>query len=119
MPHLTVEYTNNLSLHSDPTTLVRLNKLLVATGHFDEADIKTRTVRLDSFAIGTSERQRAFAHTKLAILSGRTEAVKSSLSQVLLEALPKLFSPHPGVEVQFCVEVLDIDRNSYAKSIDA
>ena len=116
MPHLTIEYTNNLSIINDPSALVRLNELLAATGHFNEADIKARSVRFDSFAIGTLPVKRAFAHAKLSLLNGRTEAVKSSLSQILLSEMPKLFTADPGVEIQFCVEILDMDRNSYGKS---
>lgn len=100
----------------DPSALIRVNELLAATGHFDEADIKTRSVRFDSYAIGTAPAKRAFAHAKLAILNGRTEAVKSSLSHMLLNEMPKIFTAGPGVEIQFCVEILDIDKDSYKKS---
>jgi 5-carboxymethyl-2-hydroxymuconate isomerase len=117
MPHLTLEYTDNLKNLDPADTLLALNHALVASGHFEEADIKSRAIPLQTWLVGTSSTQRAFVHVKLAILSGRSASVKSELSGALLRVLRVAGNDTAGCQVQLCVEVLDIDRASYAKEI--
>ena len=115
MPHLTVEYTANLTALDTPALLQCLNKTLLASGQFEELDIKSRAVALDCFRVGNRDSGQAFVHAKLAILSGRSEAVKQQLSAALLAELQGLQWP-TGLSVQLCVEILDIHRPSYAKA---
>ncbi len=117
MPHLTLEYTENLKSLDAPSLLSALNTALVESGQFEEIDIKSRAVRLDCFAIGTSNEARAFVHAKLALLSGRTPAIKADLSRRLLQVLQARCQPVGGLQVQLCAEILDIDRDSYAKAL--
>lgn len=87
----------------------------MASGQFEEADIKSRAVLLETFAVGTSPDPRGFVHAKLAILDGRPPEVKEALSQALLRAIRGICQSD-GQQVQVCVEVVDIDRGSYSKS---
>jgi 5-carboxymethyl-2-hydroxymuconate isomerase len=50
------------------------------------------------------------------VLSGRSAEIKKQLSDSLLAVLKDLCEWPTGVEVQLCVEILDIDRESYAKT---
>lgn len=116
MPHLHVEYSDNLRDLDVDRLLLRLNHALVGSGQFaDELDIKSRAVALASFRVGIAPLARAFAHVKLAILSGRSAEVKRQLSASLLEVLKEAIPARAGLDVQLCVEVLDIDRDSYSK----
>jgi 5-carboxymethyl-2-hydroxymuconate isomerase len=117
MPHLTLEYTSNLAEFDAQEALAALNKALAGTGHFDEVDIKSRSMSLNAFAVGTSPGRRAFIHAKLAILSGRPPEVKRALSDTLLQELRRLCGNLSGHHVQLCAEIVDIDRASYAKDV--
>jgi len=68
------------------------------------------------YRVGTGLGERAFAHVRLAILSGRSPEVKQQLSASLLAVLRDALPEHEGVDLQLCVEVLDIDREPYAKA---
>lgn len=117
MPHLTLEYTNNLDAIDPDSILLALNHALVASGHFEESDIKSRAVALDTWRVGVSSTDHAFVHVRLAILSGRSAQVKSELSNALLRVLrvaSKGLTAHP---TQLCVEVQEIERASYAKEV--
>lgn len=116
MPHLTIEYTDNLPQFDADQALLALNQALVASGQFEEeVDIKSRAVRLHAFLVGTAPIGRAFVHAKLAILSGRSIETKQALSKDLLGALHTVCVWPPGLYVQLCVEVQEIERASYAK----
>ena len=117
MPHLTLEYTDNLDALDAPGLLSAMNAALVDSGQFDEFDIKSRAIRLDCFAIGTSKEPRAFVHAKLFLLSGRTPSTKADLSQRLLGVLQARCRPVDGLRIQLCAEILDMDRDSYAKGV--
>ncbi|MES2952376.1 MAG: 5-carboxymethyl-2-hydroxymuconate Delta-isomerase [Pseudomonadota bacterium] len=116
MPHLTVEYSSNLPQFNAESALMALNQTLVASGQFEDIDIKSRAVRFEQFLVGTSTANRAFVHAKLALLSGRTTETKQALSKNLLDALQAICVWPVGLNVQLCVEVQDIERESYAKT---
>ena len=115
MPNVTLEYSGNLAGQFDVRkALLKLNEALLATGEFEEPDIKSRAMALDTFLIGTSPGERAFVHLKVSIFGGRSTEVKREISRKLLEVLHGL-GDMPEFEVQLCVEMLAIDRETYAK----
>ncbi len=117
MPHLTLDYTENLGAFDAGSALHALNQALAASGQFEEADIKSRAQRLDVYAIGTAPTGRAFIHARLAVLSGRNAEVKRELSERMLAVLRAATAGrHPGMELQLCAEIQEIDRASYAKA---
>jgi len=114
MPHLTLEYSANLEGFATPAFLRTLNEALMTTGEFKEADIKSRAVRVDVFAVGTQEAPRGFISARLSILSGRTPEMKLKMSQLLLEAIkPALREDWQSVQVS--VDVADMNRDAYSK----
>ncbi|KWO47071.1 5-carboxymethyl-2-hydroxymuconate isomerase [Burkholderia ubonensis] len=117
MPHLTLEYSGNLDGFDADATLVALNEALAGSGHFIELDIKSRATRFDDFVIGTASAPRAFAHAKLAILSGRSADVKRALSERVLSVLAQCCRAPFGTHLQLSVEILDLERETYAKAI--
>ena len=115
MPHLIVEYSSNLPLQAREL-LLKINASLAETGHFKEIDIKGRAIRFDDVVIGTAPAGRAFLHAKLAILKGRSAEVKRELSERVLAVIQAAQSWPQGLDVQLCVEVLEIDKETYAKA---
>lgn len=117
MPHLHMEYTANLPQLNADVALIRLNNTLVASGQFAaEFDIKSRAVKIETFKVGTAMGERAFVHVKLALLSGRSPQIKKQLAESLLAVVQDLCEWPADIDVQLCVELLDIDRDSYTKT---
>lgn len=116
MPHLTIEYSTNLSTAITPALLRALNHALLGTGQFQEADIKSRAQAFDCFAVGTSDSPRGFVAARLAMLSGRSAEIKRDVANALLAALEEAITA-VELELQISVEILDIDRGSYAKAL--
>ena len=117
MPHLTLEYTDNLPKLNVAQTLLELNHILMASGQFEEIDIKSRAILLDTFLVGTSPKNRAYAHVKLAMMSGRSSQIKRELSESILLVLKQIWKATPDLHIQLCIEVQDIDREVYTKTI--
>jgi 5-carboxymethyl-2-hydroxymuconate isomerase len=117
MPHLTLEYTDNLPSFNAGRALLELNRVLVASGQFEEADIKSRAVPLGTYLVGTSPGGRGFVHVKLALLSGRPAQTKLELSQQLLFVLKQVCEWPSSTHVQLCVEIREIERETYTKTV--
>ena len=116
MPHLIVEYSRNLAGFPEAQALTELNQAITASPEVaDEADLKTRFVVANSFAIGTAPDPRAFVHAQLRLLSGRTPEAKRDLSERVAAVLRRLAPKPAGVLVQLSVEIVDMDRGSYTK----
>ena len=116
MPHLTLEYTSNLSNFSPTAALTAINAATLASGLFEEADIKSRAIALDTFQIGGGAAASGFAHVRIALLAGRTSEVRKALADAVLTALTAAVNRQNGLEIQLSVETVDLDRPSYAKA---
>lgn len=116
MPHLIVEYSNNLTGFPEAQTLTELNQAVTSSPEvLNEADLKTRIVAVSSYAIGTAPGPRAFVHAQLRLLSGRSAEAKRDLSDRIAAVLRRLTPKPEGVLVQLSVELVDMDRGSYTK----
>ncbi len=116
MPHLIVEYSPNLPAFPEAEALTALNAAVCASPEvLDEADLKTRFVRVQGFEIGTAPAQRAFVHAQLRLLAGRTPQAKQDLAERVAQVLRRCTPRPAGVLVQLSVEIVDMDRPSYVK----
>lgn len=117
MPHITVEYTRNLDGFDPAKVLAGVNRACLDSGLFSEADIKSRALALDCFAVGTASQERAFVHVRVALLTGRGSEERKALSGAVLAVLNSEVHAMGGMEVQLSVETVEIDRPSYAKAL--
>lgn len=117
MPHLILHYTANLDGFDPDDALSRINLALSDSGHFKEADIKSRALRLDHFRIGNVDHGRGFAHAHLKMLPGRDDDTRQSLAQAMLAALRDAMAHARYPDTQLCVELSDLDRPGYAKHV--
>ena len=117
MPHLTLEYTNNLSNFDPMQTLAAINSAMLDSGLFNEPDIKSRAIALESFQIGIKATPRAFAHVRIAMLAGRSAEERQALADAVLVRLNAAVDGAEAIEIQLSVETLDIHRASYAKAV--
>lgn len=117
MPHLTLDYTDNLLGFDPAATVNAINQAMVATGKFGESDVKTRAVQHTVYQAGVETTPRAFVHLELALLSGRDVPTRKAIAEAALAAIQPHVPIMPGVEVQLSVETRELHRESYAKSV--
>ncbi|WUH93877.1 5-carboxymethyl-2-hydroxymuconate Delta-isomerase [Streptomyces sp. NBC_00433] len=120
MPHTTVEYSGTLADALDrPAFGKALHEALVTVAGGRADGCKTRFVRHDDLWIGDGSPDRAMVHVEIALLSGRTPEVKRALTEAVLAALRDSTAPTPRHEVQFSVDLRDLDRESYVRHEEA
>ena len=90
MPHLTLEYTDNLEFDVQPL-LARLHSELVATGAINLKGLKSRTIRHTEYRMADGNPEYAFVHVNLLIREGRPIEVQKDASQRVLNVLKETF----------------------------
>jgi 5-carboxymethyl-2-hydroxymuconate isomerase len=90
MPHLTLEYTDNLSFDVQ-SLLARLHAELVEMGAINLKGIKSRAIRHTEYRIADGNKGYAFVHVNLLIREGRPLEVQQDAAQRVLAALKETF----------------------------
>jgi 5-carboxymethyl-2-hydroxymuconate isomerase len=112
MPHCIIEYSANLNDDAFRSTIMRaVYSGTYSSGLFSSDDIKVRVIPYAYYT--AQDQQQSFIHVVLKILSGRSVEQKSLLSGLVLEKLEKLHL----TEISLTVEVIEIERASYAKVV--
>lgn len=90
MPHLTLEYSDNLNFDIQPL-LARLHAELAATGAINLRGIKSRAIRHTEYRIADGNPDYAFVHVNLLIREGRPVEVQKDAAQRVLDVLRETF----------------------------
>ncbi|WP_333769455.1 5-carboxymethyl-2-hydroxymuconate Delta-isomerase [Streptomyces sp. IBSBF 2435] len=116
MPHTTVEYSGTLAEAFDrPAFGKDLHEALVTIA----GGCKTRFVRHDDLWIADGSPYHAMIHAEMSLLSGRSAETRRALTGAVLAALRQHTAPTPQYEVQFSVDLRDLDRDAYVGHVDA
>ena len=92
MPHLTLEYTDNLDFEVQPL-LARLHEQVVATGAINLKGIKSRAVRHTEYRMADGDPQYAFVHVGLLIREGRPLEIQKEATRRVMAVLKDVFGP--------------------------
>ena len=90
MPHLTLEYTDNINFEVQPL-LARLHRELVATGAINLKGIKCRAIRHSEYRIADGDPNYAFVHVNLLIREGRPLEIQKNAAQRVMAVLKEAF----------------------------
>ncbi len=117
MPHLVLEYSDNVVDPIDARALFReLHEALMEFESFPIADIKSRAHRLRDFYVGAGGPQKSFAHLCMSLLSGRDISVRQGMVQACTKVLAKHFvQSYATGNCQLSVEMREMDRTCYGK----
>ena len=121
MPHLTLEYSDNLPAPVDFGALfTRLHEALVETGSFRLAGLKSRAIPRSCFHVGAGSPESVFVHLTVAIFAGRAPAQQQEIGERLLVILKAAFEPAwIGRPCDFTIELREMRREGYFKTMNA
>lgn len=111
MPICTIEYSKPLADSVLPNELMSVvHHSVMKLGIFDEATVQVKMAAFDDYL--THNGKDNFLNVSLAILSGRTEAQKLELSNLVLDGIKAL-----GLKsVAILVEVVEIEKTTFANA---
>jgi 5-carboxymethyl-2-hydroxymuconate isomerase len=112
MPHCIIEYSSDVAEEVSIADLViATHQGALSSGLFPEYDIKTRAVACQHHQTGST--QDSFVHVTVRLLSGRSDAQKSHLSEKILAYIEPMLPQVVSVGVEIC----DMHRESYRKRV--
>jgi len=112
MPHIIIEYSENAFNITEVNTL--LNGLAMAIANtklFKPQNPKIRLHPAQHFLLDKSF--NGFIHVQCRIHQGRSENEKKQVSHSILSAL----TPYSNSAIVITVEIIEMERHSYAKTI--
>jgi 5-carboxymethyl-2-hydroxymuconate isomerase len=117
MPHLTLEYTNNITQRVDAHDLFsKLHSILTEVAEINIENCKSRVIALDQFYMGDGSATNAFVHLRIALFEGRPLVLKEIIGKQCLHTLEVYFAPAIAeMHIQLTVEIEDINKQSYFK----
>jgi len=90
MPHLTLEYSDNIEVDVQPL-LARLHEEVVATGAINLKGIKSRAIKHTQYRIADGDPDYAFVHVGLLIREGRPIEIQKEATQRVMKILKETF----------------------------
>ena len=117
MPHIHLEYSDNVQFDAKPV-LLAINQAFIRAGYAtDPSDVKSRAVCQSDYVVGlTLENEHAYVHAKVSLLSGRSDELKAEIADVVLNTLLVHMPSQAGLQVQLCVELIDMPKACYRKA---
>lgn len=93
MPHIIVEYTDNLKDANIPGLLKQINQVFISRNHiFPTGGIRSRAIELHDYCVADGQEDDAFVHVTLKIGAGRSECDKKETCDELFHVIKEHFA---------------------------
>lgn len=118
MPHLTLEYTDNINAQINFEQLFyKLHTLLHELANAEIGSCKSRAIKLRNYFIGDGSERQAFVHLDISLLAGRSQQAKQELGKSASALLAHYFNLDATVHtLQTSVKITDMPVEFYFKS---
>lgn len=115
MPHLIIEYTDNLKAEANiPELLAKLNDVLIQQGAFPIGGIRSRAIELQYYQVADGAEDDAFVHGQLKIGAGRTKEVKKATCDQLFEVMKAHFAEiYAKRSLALSLELAEFTQSTY------
>ena len=117
MPHLTLNYTDNISIKPDfDEVFTELHHTLRDLANIQIDNCKSKALAFDTYYIGNGNKDESFVHLEVKFLEGRNQELKNLIGDELLAKLKNRFlSDSSEQRIQITIELLDIKKPNYFK----
>jgi len=110
MPHIVVEYSNNLTDSIQKSEILgKLHESIIESGLFSPDAVKSRSISYDDYIL--DEASNNFIHITISILSGRTTEQRLKLSE---SAYNTAIESVPSAQ-KISVNINEMNKETYKK----
>jgi 5-carboxymethyl-2-hydroxymuconate isomerase len=119
MPHLTLEYTDNIPREVNfPSLFSAPHGILADEAGIQAENCKSRCLRLDTYQVGLGGGDQAFVHLTIRILAGRPLGLRQEIARRSLGLLGETYNPAlDELDLQITVEVAEMQPVTYFKAL--
>jgi 5-carboxymethyl-2-hydroxymuconate isomerase len=95
MPHVIIEYTDNIKDEINFQELLeKIHSCLIRYSDvFPVGGIRSRAIELTHYRVADGQENDAFVHTTFKIGAGRSEELKQEITEALFETIKSFFEP--------------------------
>ena len=115
MPHIIVEYSDNLSQKLTESKVMRALHDCVAAHNIEAYKIKTRMLKLSDYIIGEGQPQNSMVHVTLLLLEGRGTDFSETLGADFHDCLKTTLADQGVTDCATTLEVREMNSNLYFK----
>lgn len=116
MPHLVLEYSDNVKEKSFKPLFQQLHQIVVKVCSASLDSCKSRAVPRENFYIGDGDPKNAFVHLDICLAEGRSIEVRKEVGRQILKILGKHFSQSlKELNLQITVESREFRKDLYFK----
>lgn len=112
MPHMVLEYTDNLIPLNVDALLNDLHTTLAKADFTEPERIKTRAIPLKQYLVGSKGNQGTMVHLTLSVMSGRETAELQRVGTLLFERLKTSLAAQ-GKECPTTFEIREMSSDTY------
>jgi 5-carboxymethyl-2-hydroxymuconate isomerase len=118
MPHLILEYTDNIREKKDlESLLLKLNRVVAETASADLESCKSRAVELKTYCVGNGDPKYAFVHLEVRLGAGRAMEVRENTAKETAKVLTEYFAESKKhLKLQITVESTEFPSNLYTQN---
>jgi len=109
MPHLTLEYSNNVLENDFSSLFLQIHELLSTQLPTQLKSCKSRVIGSEDYVIGDGNKTNAFVHLSILVLKGRSVQLKSAIATTLMGKLKEHFSGSANqLDLQISIAINDL-----------
>ena len=116
MPHISLEYTENILTIIKSDFFDQLFGIIIKAADVKLENCKSRSIKIKDFYTGSKNKDEGFVHLKIKILEGRTKKVKNQIAQKTLEILKLYFNNSIDHYIQYSIEIQEMKTDNYLTS---
>jgi len=115
MPHCILEYSDNCVDDVQMDSFFKgLHSVLMKTGEFQLDRIKSRATKHSEYVVGNGDKENAFVHLHVYILTGRSVEKKKEIGQLAHEYCVRYFErSFSRLTCSITCEVKELNRDFY------
>lgn len=115
MPHLILEYSDNVKEKVDPKTLfAQCHEILVEVASADLKRCKSRAIKQQNYYIGDGDPKNAFVHMNILLAEGRSLSTRQEVGKQILAVLENYFARSiKELNLQITVNSKEFPRSLY------
>ncbi|MFI4957005.1 MAG: 5-carboxymethyl-2-hydroxymuconate Delta-isomerase [Gammaproteobacteria bacterium] len=119
MPHLVLEYSDNITPHVPMDTLLAaLHKNFTAFETIPLDDTKTRAKGYSHYVVGSQGHQMAFMHLNILMMKGRPQELRTKMGEAMVNFLKMQLAHYLPTQLPsvVTVEIREMEKSDYFKS---
>ena len=114
MPHLRLEYTNNIKIVQFSEIFNDLINVLIENTSIKASNCKSRAIKVNELHMDCSNKNGKFVHLEIAMLEGRSKQVKHIIIEQSLKVLETYFNNYQPKELpQISLEIREMKQTNY------